>query len=124
MFNVNSVMFGMSWSFWVYHVETRLFVVKNNYSLYLSYLYLFIYYYPDRLCTTSPEVADLGQAAFTASSDVWALGCVFHELLSLCRPFGGKSLIELVRSVRLHEAPELSERYSDALKAMIWYMVI
>lgn len=79
----------------------------------------------ESLCATSPEVAELGHDVFTPASDIWALGCVFYELLSLRHPFGVQSLnlIELVRSVRFHDTPELPEIYSDGLKALIGYIV-
>ena len=48
------------------------------------------YYFSPELCQSKP---------YNNKSDVWALGVVFYEMLTLSRPFNAKSLKELVKKI-------------------------
>lgn len=48
------------------------------------------YYFSPELCQSKP---------YNNKSDVWALGVVFYEMLTLGRPFNAKSLKELVKKI-------------------------
>lgn len=55
----------------------------------------------------SPEQA-LGGVVDTRS-DLFSLGIIFYELLAGCRPFGGKSMDELLANVRSAKFPPLTD---------------
>jgi len=48
------------------------------------------YYFSPELCQSKP---------YNNKSDVWALGVVFYEILTLARPFNAKTLKDLVRKI-------------------------
>ena len=56
-------------------------------------------------------------------ADLWALGCLLHELASLAPPFSGSSLAAVVRGIvtgaRAPLPPSAAARYSPALLALI-----
>lgn len=55
----------------------------------------------------SPEQASIAKAEVDQRSDVFSLGVVLYELLSLRRPFEGGSQNEILRAVAEREAPRL-----------------
>eukprot|EP00746_Dinoflagellata_sp_MGD_P091338 gnl/MRDRNA2_/MRDRNA2_36208_c0_seq1.p1 gnl/MRDRNA2_/MRDRNA2_36208_c0~~gnl/MRDRNA2_/MRDRNA2_36208_c0_seq1.p1 ORF type:complete len:919 (+),score=150.42 gnl/MRDRNA2_/MRDRNA2_36208_c0_seq1:97-2853(+) len=56
-------------------------------------------------CYMAPEV--MAQAPYGAKADAWSLGVLLYELLSLHRPFQGRSLGELVMKISLGQYPPL-----------------
>ena len=69
----------------------------------------------------SPEVWE--ERAYDSKSDVWSLGCVIYEMITLRPPFQAKSMEELYKKVMRGIYPKIpskfSEDLSDALKLMI-----
>ncbi|KAK4998263.1 G2-specific serine/threonine protein kinase [Elasticomyces elasticus] len=57
----------------------------------------------------SPEICT-GET-YTSSSDIWALGCLLHELCTLSPPFNGKSHPELAQKILKGGAPRVDSRY-------------
>ena len=69
----------------------------------------------------SPEVWE--EKAYDSKSDVWSLGCVIYEMITLRPPFQAKSMEELYKKVMRGIYPKISSKFSedlsDALKLMI-----
>jgi len=59
------------------------------------------YYISPELCKSEP---------YGAKSDVWALGCMLYELLTLKRPFTGTSLHKVVLKICTAEPPLMLDR--------------
>lgn len=59
---------------------------------------------------TSPEM--VAGLAYGYPSDVWSLGIVLHELLTLDVPFRGRDTVELVSRVAAAAPPQLPPRCS------------
>lgn len=53
----------------------------------------------------SPEIVDKGE--YSHASDIWALGCVLYELLSLGVPFDASNLPSLMVKIVMNSAPQL-----------------
>ena len=53
----------------------------------------------------SPELARGEFAALTPASDVWALGCVLHELLTGRAPFGRTGTAEIIGRIVTEPPP-------------------
>ena len=68
-------------------------------------------------CYYSPERCR-GQQ-YGTPSDVWALGCILFECLTLERPFKAQSLHDLVSSVLNQPTPKLPEDTNIALQEVI-----
>ena len=58
-----------------------------------------------------------------SKSNVWSLGCVIYEMVTLRPPFQAKSMEELYKNVMRGLYPKISNKYSedlsDSLKLMI-----
>ena len=69
----------------------------------------------------SPEVWE--EKPYDSKSDVWSLGCVMYEMITLRPPFQAKSMEELYKKVMRGNYPRIPSRYSedlsDAIKLMI-----
>ena len=69
----------------------------------------------------SPEVWE--EKPYDSKSDVWSLGCVIYEMITLRPPFQAKSMEDLYKKVMRGLYPKISSKYSedlsDALKLMI-----
>ena len=69
----------------------------------------------------SPEVWE--ERPYDSKSDVWSLGCVMYEMITLRPPFQAKSMEELYKKVMRGNYPKISSKYSedlsDAIKLMI-----
>mmetsp|Transcript_44944 Transcript_44944/g.74987 ORF Transcript_44944/g.74987 Transcript_44944/m.74987 type:complete len:350 (+) Transcript_44944:95-1144(+) len=63
----------------------------------------------------SPELIE--GVAYNHKSDIWALGCVLYEMLTLRLPFPASSMAELGNKVLNFAPPPLDEKYSAALRA-------
>ena len=69
----------------------------------------------------SPEVWQ--EKPYDSKSDVWSLGCVMYETITLRPPFQAKSMEELYKKVMRGNYPRIPTKYSedlsDAIKLMI-----
>ena len=69
----------------------------------------------------SPEVWQ--EKPYDSKSDVWSLGCVMYEMITLRPPFQAKSMEELYKKVMRGNYPRIPSKYSedlsDAIKLMI-----
>ena len=69
----------------------------------------------------SPEVWE--EKPYDNKSDVWSLGCVIYEMITLRPPFQAKSMEELYKKVMRGIYPRIPAKYSedlsDAIKLMI-----
>ena len=69
----------------------------------------------------SPEVWQ--EKPYDSKSDVWSLGCVMYETITLRPPFQAKSMEELYKKVMRGNYPRIPSKYSedlsDAIKLMI-----
>eukprot|EP00933_Yihiella_yeosuensis_P068756 TRINITY_DN7472_c0_g1_i1.p1 TRINITY_DN7472_c0_g1~~TRINITY_DN7472_c0_g1_i1.p1 ORF type:complete len:468 (+),score=79.37 TRINITY_DN7472_c0_g1_i1:184-1587(+) len=64
----------------------------------------------------SPEIVSKNMYSF--ASDIWALGCVLHELAVLRLPFEASNLPALVTKIALCVLEELPERFSKELRQL------
>ena len=65
----------------------------------------------------SPEVWK--DQPYDSKSDIWSLGCVTYEMLSLRPPFRAENMDKLYNKVIKGEYGKIGERYSDDMKEMI-----
>ena len=68
----------------------------------------------------SPEV---WEEPYDSKSDVWSLGCVMYEMITLRPPFQAKSMEELYKKVMRGIYPKLSSKYSEDLSDIIKLMI-
>ena len=69
----------------------------------------------------SPEVWE--EKPYDSKSDVWSLGCVMYEMITLRPPFQAKSMEELYKKVMRGIYPKLSSKYSEDLSDVIKLMI-
>lgn len=66
----------------------------------------------------SPEICNAEN--YTSASDIWALGCIMHELCAKATPFDAKSHFHLMQKIRGCELQsEVPETYSPELRGVI-----
>ncbi|MCQ2819034.1 MAG: serine/threonine-protein kinase Nek [archaeon] len=65
----------------------------------------------------SPEIC-LGKP-YNFKCDIWMLGCVLYEMITLNRPFEGCNLPVLMKNILTSEAPEISSNYSRELRGLV-----
>uniref|UniRef100_A0A6A7GA08 non-specific serine/threonine protein kinase n=1 Tax=Hirondellea gigas TaxID=1518452 RepID=A0A6A7GA08_9CRUS len=68
-------------------------------------------------CTMSPEIVNAKPYSF--KSDVWALGCVLFELLSLRSPFGSENIAQVFDRIRHSEPPTIPKHYTQSIAALV-----
>ena len=69
----------------------------------------------------SPEVWE--EKPYDSKSDVWSLGCVIYEMITLRPPFQAKSMEELYKKVMRGNYPRIPSRYSEDLSDTIKLMI-
>ncbi len=69
----------------------------------------------------SPEICE--GRPYSKSSDIWSLGCILYELVTLRRAFTGKNLPNLVMKILRGKYPPIPKRYSGDLKKLITAML-
>ena len=65
----------------------------------------------------SPEL--ISSEPYTAKSDIWALGCVLHELCSLAPPFQAKTQMALFQKIKDTHPGNIGSHYSADLQQVI-----
>eukprot|EP00854_Cymbomonas_tetramitiformis_P013505 gene13505-15966_t len=60
---------------------------------------------------------------YSNKSDIWALGCVFYEVIAQKVPFTANSLAELANAVMNKDPPPLPGNYSVALRQLVMSML-
>ncbi|EGD74020.1 NEK/NEK1 protein kinase [Salpingoeca rosetta] len=65
----------------------------------------------------SPELCE--DKPYGKKSDIWALGCLLYEMLTLNHPFNGKSLPALVLKIMNGRFPPISGQYSQGMHDLI-----
>ena len=56
-------------------------------------------------------------------SDIWSLGCVLYEIISLHCPFRGENVVELYNKILIGEFIRIPNRFSDELNWVIEHMI-
>jgi NIMA (never in mitosis gene a)-related kinase len=69
----------------------------------------------------SPEICE--GKAYNNKSDVWSLGVVLYEMLTLKHPFDGRSMQQLVVKICRGNYQPISSRYSQDLKDLVKVMM-
>ncbi|XP_030851438.1 serine/threonine-protein kinase Nek8 [Strongylocentrotus purpuratus] len=69
----------------------------------------------------SPELCE--GKPYNQKSDMWAIGCVLYELLTLRRAFEANNLPALVMKIMRGSVAPISDRYSDQLKRLLLRML-
>ena len=56
-------------------------------------------------------------------SDIWSLGCVLYELISLHCPFRGGNIVELYNKILIGEFSRIPIKFSDELNWVVLHMI-
>ena len=56
-------------------------------------------------------------------SDIWSLGCVLYEVISLHCPFRGENVVELYNKILIGEYSRIPNKFSDELNWIIEHMI-
>ena len=56
-------------------------------------------------------------------SDIWSLGCVLYEIISLHCPFRGENVVELYNKIIVGEFSRIPNKFSDELNWIILHMI-
>ena len=70
----------------------------------------------------SPEV--ITEEAYNHKSDMWALGCLLHEMVTLARPFVGRNFFELVQRITNVDYASLDGRCSENMQFLIGALLL
>ncbi|ELU04715.1 hypothetical protein CAPTEDRAFT_111937 [Capitella teleta] len=73
-------------------------------------------------CYISPELCE-GKPYPVLKSDIWALGCVLYELVSLKRAFEAQNLPALILKIMRGTISPISEDFSEELRKLILSML-
>lgn len=68
------------------------------------------YYLCPEICKGKP---------YSWGSDIWAMGCILHELCALRVPFDGHDLKSLIQNITKAPTPKLPARYSRPLQDLL-----
>lgn len=66
----------------------------------------------------APEMWDRS-IRYSKKADVWALGCVLFEMLTLERPFQSQGLQELCTEITQRNPPPITQNYSQEMKTLV-----
>eukprot|EP00667_Euglena_gracilis_P002035 EG_transcript_2033 len=69
----------------------------------------------------SPEVCQ--QQSYNTKSDVWSLGCLLYEMLTLKRPFNAPNLKTLMTTICKGAYPPIGDHYSKEMHQLIAQML-
>ena len=70
----------------------------------------------------SPEICE--NKPYDAKSDMWSLGCVIYECLSLRPPFTGKDMRGMVRAIMHSHAKPCSSVYSKQMRDLVASLLV
>lgn len=70
----------------------------------------------------SPEICQ--EMPYNQKSDVWSLGCILYEMVTLRHAFDSNSMKGLVLKILRGNYPEIPSHYSQDLKDLISEMLI
>jgi NIMA (never in mitosis gene a)-related kinase len=70
----------------------------------------------------SPEMTH--KKLYSYKTDIWSLGCVVFEMMTLCHSFEAENQVELITAIILKEIKEKNSTHSDELKRVILQMLI
>ena len=65
----------------------------------------------------SPELCD--SKPYTYKADMWALGCILYELLTLKVPFQSNNLMELIVKISKDDVEPIPKQYSNDIKRLV-----
>ena len=65
----------------------------------------------------SPE--QVYEKQYDEKTDIWSMGCVIYELVSLLPPFTAKNPLALAQKITNGEIDRIPERYSEDLQEVI-----
>ena len=71
---------------------------------------------------TAPEI--LISNNYNYKCDIWSLGCIIYEMVTLTLPFNGKNIKELFNNIRKGKYRQISNFYSNNLKVVINSMLM
>ncbi len=69
----------------------------------------------------SPEICN--GKVYSFKSDIWSLGVTLYELCSLRVPFEGKSIIDVIKKIKISDYKPISNKYSSSLRDLIRSMI-
>lgn len=69
----------------------------------------------------SPEIC--GNRQYNSKSDIWSLGCVLYQLMTLRPPFTGRNMNQLLISILRGHFPPMPARYSYELRHTVATML-
>lgn len=72
------------------------------------------YYFSPQLCLNRP---------YNNKSDIWALGCILYEMLTLNHAFGGSNMQSLVQKILKGTYPPIDNSYSSHLSRLVSQML-
>eukprot|EP00698_Gefionella_okellyi_P013099 TRINITY_DN3566_c0_g1_i1.p1 TRINITY_DN3566_c0_g1~~TRINITY_DN3566_c0_g1_i1.p1 ORF type:complete len:493 (-),score=151.02 TRINITY_DN3566_c0_g1_i1:20-1498(-) len=72
------------------------------------------YYMAPEICESKP---------YDQAADIWSLGCILYELMTLRHPFEGRDMAALVRAIISGRFAPLPRHYSSSLRALVLQML-
>ena len=73
-------------------------------------------------CYISPEVCE--HSPYNQKSDIWAVGCILYELMTLKRAFEARNLPALVTKIMRADYQPPSPKYSSQLRYVFIFRII
>jgi len=70
----------------------------------------------------SPEICQ--EMPYNQKSDIWSMGCILYEMVTLRHAFDANSMKGLVLKILRGSYPQIPSHYSDNLKGLIQDMLI